>query len=77
MTTCPSCELPSDLVDDGQNLGLLICPKCKAVADLLDAMPLHWWPGNDLPYDEAIKQPLRDWMRLCHRELLTTESAQP
>jgi len=76
-SSCPSCELPSELVDDGQNLGLLICPKCKAVADTLDTMPFHLWPGNDQPYDEAIKQTLRDWMRLCHRELLTAESARP
>lgn len=67
---CPSCELPALLVDDGQGFGLLICENCKAVADILDRTPFWKWPGNDLPPAEAMRQPLKDWMRLCHRELL-------
>lgn len=73
-TECPSCELAADLVDDGQGLGFLICANCKAVADILDRTPFWSWPGNDLPYGEAMGQSLRDWMRQCHRELLGVQA---
>jgi len=71
---CPSCELAAELVDDGQGLGLLLCGNCKAVADKLDRMPIDLWPGNDLPFPESVQQSLKDWMRLCHRELLGVDA---
>lgn len=72
--TCPSCELKAELIDDGQRLGLFVCANCKAVADKLDELPMHLWPGNDLSPLEALQQSLPDWMRKCHRELLGVSS---
>jgi hypothetical protein len=60
---CPSCDQRAELVDDGQGLGLLICENYKAVSDILDRTPFWKWPGNDLPFEQAMGQSLKDWMR--------------